>query len=141
MIEKEIEEFNRSYEDSVKSIKLPKRLQKDYKIVDCLKESDIKHVYLLEAVDGTLSVLKAYKAEYTSLLENEYHIMEQLKNKRNCPVPKTIDYWTDENYVFFLREYIDGNSLLSMYEGGYFESDKAVIQWKRLRFIKSLCSI
>ncbi|MDD6637150.1 MAG: protein kinase [Lachnospiraceae bacterium] len=128
MIEKEIEEFNRSYEDSVKSIKLPKRLQKDYKIVDCLKESDIKHVYLLEAADGTLSVLKAYKAEYTSLLENEYHIMEQLKNKRNCPVPKTIDYWTDENYVFFLREYIDGNSLLSMYEGGYFESDKAVIQ-------------
>ena len=106
MIEKEIEEFNRSYEDSVKSIKLPKRLQKDYKIVDCLKESDIKHVYLLEAADGTLSVLKAYKAEYTSLLENEYHIMEQLKNKRNCPVPKTIDYWTDENYVFFLREYI-----------------------------------
>ena len=141
MIEKEIEEFNRSYEDSVKSIKLPKRLQKDYKIVDCLKESDIKHVYLLEAEDRTLSVLKAYKAEYTSLLENEYHIMEQLKNKRNCPVPKTIDYWTDENYVFFLREYIDGNSLLSMYEGGYFESDKAVIQWKRLRFIKSLCSI
>ena len=128
MIEKEIEEFNRSYEDSVKSIKLPKRLQKDYKIVDCLKESDIKHVYLLEAADGTLSVLKAYKAEYTSLLENEYHIMEQLNNKRNCPVPKTIDYWTDENYVFFLREYIDGNSLLSMYEGGYFESDKAVIQ-------------
>lgn len=128
MIEKEIEEFNRSYEDSVKSIQLPKRLQKDYKIVDCLKESDIKHVYLLEAADGTLSVLKAYKAEYTSLLENEYHIMEQLKNKRNCPVPKTIDYWTDENYVFFLREYIDGNSLLSMYEGGYFESDKAVIQ-------------
>lgn len=128
MIEKEIEEFNRSYEDSVKSIKLPKRLQKDYKIVDCLKESDIKHVYLLEAADGTLSVLKAYKAEYTSLLENEYHIMEQLKNKRNCPVPKTIDYWNDENYVFFLREYIDGNSLLSMYEGGYFESDKAVIQ-------------
>ena len=141
MIEKEIEEFNRSYEDSVKSIKLPKRLQKDYKIVDCLKESDIKHVYLLEAADGTLSVLKAYKAEYTSLLENEYHIMEQLKNKRNYPVPKTIDYWTDENYVFFLREYIDGNLLLSMYEGGYFESDKAVIQWKRLRFIKSLCSI
>lgn len=128
MIEKEIEEFNRSYEDSVKSIQLPKRLQKDYKIVDCLKESDIKHVYLLEAADGTLSVLKAYKAEYTSLLENEYHIMEQLNNKRNCPVPKTIDYWTDENYVFFLREYIDGNSLLSMYEGGYFESDKAVIQ-------------
>lgn len=128
MIEKEIEEFNRSYEDSVKSIQLPKRLQKDYKIVDCLTESDIKHVYLLEAADGTLSVLKAYKAEYTSLLENEYHIMEQLKNKRNCPVPKTIDYWTDENYVFFLREYIDGNSLLSMYEGGYFESDKAVIQ-------------
>ena len=42
MIEKEIEEFNRSYEDSVKSIQLPKRLQKDYKIVDCLKESDIK---------------------------------------------------------------------------------------------------
>ena len=109
--------------------------------MDCLKESDIKHVYLLEAADGTLSVLKAYKAEYTSLLENEYHIMEQLNNKRNCPVPKTIDYWTDENYVFFLREYIDGNSLLSMYEGGYFESDKAVIQWKRLRFIKSLCSI
>lgn len=128
MIEKEIEEFNRSYENSVKSLKLPKRLQKDYKIVDCLKESDIKHVYLLEAADRTLSVLKAYKAEYTSLLENEYHIMEQLKNKRNCPVPKTIDYWTDENYVFFLREYIDGNSLLSMYEGGYFESDKAVIQ-------------
>ena len=74
-MEKEIEEFKRLYEDSVKSLKLPKKLQKDYRIIDCFKESDIKNVYLLEATDGKRAVLKVYKAEYASLLENEYHSM------------------------------------------------------------------
>lgn len=135
-MEKEIEEFKRLYEDSVKSLKLPKKLQKDYRIIDCFKESDIKNVYLLEATDGKRAVLKVYKAEYASLLENEYHSMELLGTIQNCPVPKAIDYWTDENYAFFLREYIAGNSLLAMYESGYFESDKAVIQMSI-----ELCSI
>lgn len=128
MMEKGIEEFQRSYEDSVKSLKLPKRLQKDYRIVDCLKESDIKNVYLLEAEDGTRSILKAYKAEYASLLENEYHIIEHLGTMKSCPVPKPMDYWTEEDDTFFLREYIEGNSLLAMYEGGCFESEKTVIE-------------
>ncbi len=136
MIDKEIEDFNRSYEASVKSLKLPLKLQNDYRIVDCLKESDIKNVYLLEAKDGTWSILKAYKSEYKSLLENEYQIMKQLGTLHNCPVPKPIDYWIEGDYAFFLREYIAGSSLFSMYEGGCLESHKTVIQMSM-----ELCSI
>ena len=110
MFDNDLADFNRFYEDSIKSIGLPPRLSKEYRIVDCLKESDIKHILLLEAEDGTLWVLKTYKAEYAPLLENEYRILGQIRTKCNCPVPKARDYWCDEEYAYLLREFIAGGS-------------------------------
>ena len=86
MYENELADFKQSYEDNIKSIKLPQRLLKDYTITDCLKESENKNIYLLEKVDGTLWILKLYTAEYTSLLENEYHIIKQLGMLQSCSV-------------------------------------------------------
>lgn len=127
-MENDIADFNRVYEDALKPLKLPQKLRKDYRIVDCLKESDLKNIYLLQAQDGTLVVLKQYHAPYTALLQNEYRINEQLERCKRCSVPKNIDYWTDENHAFLLREYIAGESLLSLYEDGYFDSDRTVLQ-------------
>lgn len=118
MNEKDLEDFNRSYEDTIKSIKLPQRLVDDYKIADCLRESEIKNILLLEKEDGTLWILKVYAAEYTLLLENEYQIIKQLGKLHHCPVPKPKDFWHDEKHAYLLREYIAGESLYSMYEEG-----------------------
>lgn len=136
MFDNDLADFNRFYEDSIKSIELPQRLSKDYKIVDCLKESDIKHILLLEAEDGTRWVLKAYKAEYAALLENEYQILVQMRKKNNCPVPKAKDYWCDEEHAYLLREFIAGGSLYSMYEDGYIRCSETVI-----RIAMELCAI
>lgn len=36
MIDKDVAEFHHAYEDAMKSLKLPPRIQNDYRIVDCL---------------------------------------------------------------------------------------------------------
>ena len=131
-----LEDFSRSYEDNIKSIKLPQRLSKDYKITDCLKESENKNIFLLEKVDGTLWILKLYTAEYTSLLENEYHIIKQLGMLQSCPVPKPKEFWHDEEHAYLLREYIAGESLYSMYENGEIKRRETI-----LRLAMEVCSI
>lgn len=131
-----LEDFNSSYEDNIKSIILPHRLLDEYKITDCLKESEIKNIFLLEKVDGTLWVLKIYTAEYTSLLENEYHIIKQLGMLQSCPVPKPKEFWNDEEHAYLLREYIAGESLYSMYENGEIKHRETI-----LRLAMEVCSI
>ena len=128
MSEKDIKDFNSSYEKEIQSIKLPERLWQDYRITDCLKESEIKKIYLLESAEKSYYVLKIFQIEYSSLLENEYHVMQQLYEVKNCPVPEPADFWTDENHAYFLRKYIDGSSLFSLYESGYFKKDETIIK-------------
>ena len=128
MSEKDIKDFNSSYEKEIQSIKLPERLRQDYRITDCLKESEIKKLYLLESTEKSYYVLKMFQIEYSSLLENEYHVMQQLFEVKNCPVPEPEDYWTDENHAYFLRKYIDGSSLFSLYESGYFSTNERILK-------------
>ena len=47
---------------------------------------------------------------------------------KNCPVPEPEDYWTDENHAYFLRKYIDGSSLFSLYESGYFSTNERILK-------------
>lgn len=136
MNEKDLEDFNRSYEDTIKSIKLPQRLVDDYKIADCLRESEIKNILLLEKEDGTRWILKVYTSEYTSLLENEYQIIKQLGKLHHCPVPKPKDFWHDEKHAYLLREYIAGESLYSMYEEGENGRCETILQ-----LAMELCSV
>lgn len=135
MNEKDLEDFNCSYEDTIKSIKLPQRLVDDYKITDCLRESEIKNIFLLEKEDGTLWILKVYTAEYTSLLEHEYHILKQLETVHHCPVPKPINFWNDGEHAYLLREFIAGESLYSMYEDGEIKRCETI-----LRLAMELCA-
>lgn len=128
MFENDFEDFNRSFEESMQALKLPQTLQDQYEIADCLKESDKKIVYLLRAKDGDFYILKVYHVDYTALLENEYHIMMQMADKNDCPVPRPVEFGTNEECAFFLREYIEGDSLLAMYESGFFDSCMIIVK-------------
>lgn len=136
MLDHDFADFSHFYEDSLKSIELPQQLSKDYKIADCLKESEFKNILLIEKEDGTLWVLKIYNVEYAALLENEYHILVQITGQKNCAFPKVKDYWQDEEHAYLLREYVAGVSLYSMFEDGDIKSDGKVV-----RIAMELCAI
>lgn len=136
MTDKDINGFTNFYDVNIKSFMLPQKLQNEYKIIDCLKKTDGKKIYLLQKSDTSLFVLKEYTLEYLSLAQNEYDILTKLNNVENLPIPKVTDYWHDENHAYILRTYIAGSSLRSMYEDDDLGPGESII-----RLALELCAI
>ena len=62
MSEKDIKDFNSSYEKKIQSIKLPERLRQDYRITDCLKESEIKNSTCWNPQKNRIMFLRCFKS-------------------------------------------------------------------------------
>lgn len=127
MSEDQIREFRDDYQSQLKELKLADRLKDRYEIVDILKESDGKGVFLLKDRDGGYAVLKQYAREFAQLPRNEYEILKKLQAVPGACCPKPLDYWAKGGYAYILREYCHGESLLSLYEKGWLQSEEKVL--------------
>lgn len=127
MMDDEMKAFTKAFESNMEAFVLPDKLQAQYKIIDCLKDCECKNIYLITDFNGTRYLLKEYCQEYSFLAKNEYDIFIYLKAIPNLYIPKVIDYFVENNQAYLLREYIIGDSLLSMYENNFFHSDLSII--------------
>lgn len=121
-------EFEAEYQAQIQEIPLPDKIKQQYHIVEVLKESENKNVFLLEDSDGNRTVLKQYHKEYGQLSKNEYEILRTLQKTSNPCFPKPVDYFVQDGYAYILREYVEGDSLLNLYENGRLESEEKVLQ-------------
>lgn len=121
-------EFEAEYQAQIQEIPLPDKIKQQYHIVEVLKESENKNVFLLEDSDGNRTVLKQYHKEYEQLSKNEYEILRTLQKTSNPCFPKPVDYFVQDGYAYILREYVEGDSLLNLYENGRLESEEKVLQ-------------
>ncbi len=112
-MEKEIySQFEKVYEPV---FSVPAQIEKDYDLVSCLKYSTERQVYLLKKrEDQSKVILKCGKGIQKRLLEEEYHMLEQLGGK---PFPAPVLLVWEEPFVYSLREYIEGKTLLELSEG------------------------
>lgn len=94
---------------------VPVQIEKEYDLVSCLKYSTERQVYLLKNKEYRNKViLKCGKGIQKTLLAEEYHILEQLGGK---PFPAPVLFVQEESCVYFVREYIEGRTLLELGEG------------------------
>lgn len=107
---------------------MPDKIKQQYHIVEILKESENKNVFLLEDSDGNRTVLKQYHKEYEQFSKNEYEILRTLQKTSNPCFPKPVDYFVQDEYAYILREYVEGDSLLNLYENGQLESEEKVLR-------------
>lgn len=122
------EEFEAEYQAQIQDIPLPDKIKQQYHIVEILKESENKNVFLLEDSDGNRTVLKQYHKEYEQFSKNEYEILRTLQKTSNPCFPKPVDYFVQDEYAYILREYVEGDSLLNLYENGRLESEEKVLR-------------
>lgn len=120
------------------SCAVPERILKEYDIITCLKHTEERSVYLLKRItDGTHILLKCGKGKSRLLLENEYKIMCSLLKEKDCGfVIKPIDYFTENDCSYYLREYVKGSTLEMIVEMGNVFSEK-----EALSITSVLCSI
>ncbi len=122
-------DFEKTYSNALRSVTLPEKLREDYKIINCLKESESKNIYLLEKPDHSLFILKQYAAGYLPLAQNEYDMLLRMQSINGLPVPQLADYWQEKAHAYILRTYIPGESLKSTYENACKQSDVSVLQY------------
>lgn len=105
-------EFEKIYQPF---ISVPAQIEEKYERVSCLKYSTERQVYLMKDRENQNKViLKCGKGIQRKLLEEEYHILEQLGGK-TFPTPVLLVL--EEPYLYSLREYIEGRTLLELSEG------------------------
>lgn len=111
------------------SCAVPERILKKYDIITCLKHTEERSVYLLKRIsDGAHILLKCGKGKSRLLLENEYNIVCSLLKEKNCDfVIKPIDYFTENDSSYYLREYVKGSTLEMIVEMGNIFSKKEAL--------------
>lgn len=121
------DDFLNSYHEQLNSFCLPAHLTDSYQIIDCLKESQHKTIYLLSDSEDNLYILKRGLGRYAPLLQQEYDILSHLENTNEALFPKCLDLWSEENVTYLLRTYIKGKSLANYLENTMFLSQKKIV--------------
>ena len=95
--------------DFYKEPKLPEYFLQDYEFKSCISYQKKSRVYLVKnKADGRVCVLKYAKGKRAALLENSYQL---LQDRDYDFLPKSYDIYREENKVYVLREYIEGETL------------------------------
>lgn len=94
---------------------VPAQIEKEYDMVSCVKYTTERQIYLLKNKKYQNKViLKCGQGIQKRLLTEEYHILEQLGGK---PFPAPVLFVEEDSCVYFLREYIEGKTLLELSQG------------------------
>lgn len=116
----------------------PKRITDEYDVVTCFRHNEERSVYLLRRIDDGESVLlKCGKGKSGKLLENEHSIVSSLLENKDCDFAiKPVDIFTENDNVYYLREYVKGSTLEMIVESGNVFPEKEAIS-----IISVLCGI
>ena len=103
------EEFERIYKNDCK---LPEKISEAYSIFSCLKYSDERQVYIVKDPEGKSFVLKIGVGDNSLRIENEYRIASLIYNSlKNENFPQPVLFFREDDQTYYLREYIDGETL------------------------------
>lgn len=88
-----------------------------YRIVLCLKETEDKRTWLLEE-RGSLErcILKEGWGQQTAFLQAEYELLQKMALTEKSIRPRVMDYRSEGEHGYLLREYMWGTTLREMVE-------------------------
>ncbi|MBQ8171515.1 MAG: protein kinase [Oscillospiraceae bacterium] len=120
------------------TLDVPEKIRGKYDIVTCLKYTEERSVYLLKSIsDGAYVLLKCGNGKSGCLLENEYRIVRRLLKEKDCGfILKPIDFFTENDRSYYLREYVKGSTLEMIVETGSVFGEKEAAS-----IISVLCGI
>ncbi len=104
------ENFLNTFHSQLETISLPHRLN-SYEVMNCLKETSEKSVFLLSDSKEKLYILKKGIHGQIPLLQQEFYILTQLESTAKFLCPQCIDFWIENDTSYLLRTYIHGSSL------------------------------
>ncbi len=130
-------DFLKEYQNNPLQIHgLPSKITDRYFVCACLKETVSKQVYLIRRnSDGKKCILKCLSCASQENLKEEYNLHHDLSH---IGLVAAIEYMEDDQYRYFIREYIEGNTiteLLEMTKTGYL-TDTQIIN-----IIEQLCQV
>lgn len=106
------EQFLDCYEEILHSFSLPHRISGQYVLLNCIKHSNNKEIYLLSDRQDNLYILKREKNNQITQIRQEHQIFAILEQSDELPpMPECIDYWEESDWCYLLRTYIEGDSL------------------------------
>ncbi len=108
---------------------MPDRLKDSYQLLDCLKTSSNKEIYLLSNQKEMLFILKRGTDKQIPLIKQEYQISKQLDIIPDFTIPECMDYWEEGDACYLLRTYIEGISLADYFERRLYLSDKEITDY------------
>lgn len=121
--------FLSSYEKTLHSFSLPERLSGKYTLIDCIRHSSEKEIYLLSDSDSRQYLLKKETSGHSSQLRQEYTMLLKLaKCGTPLAIPACIDFWEEQDLCYLLRTYIPGDSLVEYTEKHPSLSEQELIQ-------------
>ena len=119
--------FLSSYEKTLHSFSLPERLSGKYTLIDCIRHSSEKEIYLLSDSGSKQYLLKKETAGHSSQLRQEYTMLRDMANV------KVVDLWQYQEQVdsIILSYYnADYDSVISQLENLVSDlyADEAIMQ-------------
>lgn len=109
------EEFEREYRKSIEEISLPSILKKDYECKLCLKErTDTKTLLVCKRDNGKPYILKIAQHNRGHILLCEKNILSELRYAGLEMFPMPLLFIKEGESVFYLREYIEGETLFGL---------------------------
>lgn len=93
---------------------LPHVITHIYEVFACLKKEPLKTVYILKnKEDGRKYLLKCLSPECKEDLASEYRLLSSLSHKG---LPKAVQFFIQDGWRYFIREYFDGVTLADLVE-------------------------
>lgn len=109
------EEFEKEYQKRLEEIVLPDTLRENFTCIDCLKErKDICTLLLCDRTTDQKYVLKIAQDSRKRMLEYEEHILQELFESGNHAFPRPQLLLKEGASTYFLREYAEGETLLTI---------------------------
>ena len=123
-------DFTKAYSEQLSSIPLPQSIKDSYQIINCLKETESKSIYLLQDKQTSQQwILKQALGKYIPQLQKEYEIGQDIQNTRMLFVPRYISCFQEEQYCYLLRSFIDGDSLADYFDRKLYLSNLEIIEF------------
>lgn len=108
-------DFRNEYrENELACSNFPIVITQTYTICACLKQSEMKQVYLIQAIINSKKyILKRVSLKSHEDLEKEYTMHQNLHHPGLVPAVALIK---DDHYSYFIREYVEGNTITELVE-------------------------
>lgn len=123
-------DFTKAYSEQLSSIPLPQSIKDSYQIINCLKETESKSIYLLQDKQTSQQwILKVALGKYIPQLQKEYEIGQDIQNTKMLYTPQYVSCFQEEQYCYLLRSFVDGDSLADYFDRKLYLSNLEIIEF------------